>query len=131
MTDERELVERRDHERFEVPQGAYVTLGPRGKVMGKIVDISMSGVAFGFIDGEKPSKDLNELDMLFMDSGFSMRKIRFDTIWNFRIPNEVLYNDQQMRRCGVKFKKMNRDQTFELKCFIESHNIGNVVIKPS
>jgi hypothetical protein len=131
MTNAEELVERRKHKRFQVPQGAFVTLGPRGGVLGKIVDISVSGVAFGYIDCKKPSKGLDELDILFMDSGFSLRKVQFKTMWNSEIPNEVHYNPEPMRRSGVQFKELKHNQASELKCFIESHNVDNVVKKPS
>jgi hypothetical protein len=130
MTNKQVLVERREHKRFKVPQGAFVTLGPRGRVLGKIVDISVSGVAFGYIDGEKRTNGSNELDILFMDSGFSLRNVEFNTVWNFEIPNEVRYNAEPMRRCGVEFKKLKHNQASELKCFIESHNVGNVAKKP-
>jgi hypothetical protein len=36
-----------------------------------------------------------------------------------------------MRRSGVQFKELKHNQASELKCFIESHNVGNVVEKPS
>ena len=131
MTNAEELVERRKHKRFQVPQGAFVTLGPRGGVLGKIVDISVSGVAFGYIDCKKPSKGLDELDILFMDSGFSLRKVQFKTMWNSEIPNEIPFNYEPMRRSGVQFKELKPNQASELKCFIESHNVDNVVKKPT
>jgi hypothetical protein len=131
MNNERKLVERREHERFEVPQGAYVTLGPGGRVLGKIVDISMSGVAFGYIDGVEPSKGSNELDLFFMDSSFSLRKVPFKTIWNIEIPNEIHYSTEPMRHTGVQFKRLKRNQASELKSFIESHDVGNVVKEPT
>jgi hypothetical protein len=131
MTNAEMPVERRKHKRFQVPQGAFVTLGPRGRVLGKIVDISVSGVAFGYIDGKKPSKGVDELDILFMDSGFSLRKVQFETMWNSEVPNEVCYNPEPMRRSGVEFKELESNQASELKCFIENHNVDNVVKKPS
>jgi hypothetical protein len=131
MNDENETVERREHERFEVPQGAYVTLGPGGRVLGKIVDISESGIAFGYIDGVEPSNNSDELDIFFMGSSFSLRKVPFTTIWNVEVPNEIRYSTESMRRSGVRFKRLKRDQASELKGFIESQHVVRLAEQPS
>ena len=131
MNKESKSVERREHERFEIPQGAYVTLGPGGRVMGKIVDISESGIAFGYIDGVEPSMGSDELDIFFMDSSLSLRKIPFTTVWNVEVPNEIRYSTEPMRRSGVQFKGLKRDQVSELKSFIKSQYVVDVAEQPS
>jgi hypothetical protein len=123
MNNESKSVERREHERFEVPQGAYVTLGPGGRVMGEILDISESGVAFGYIDGVEPSNGSDKLDIFCMGSSFSLRKIPFKSVWNVEVPNEIRYTTEPMRQSGVVFKKLKRDQASELKSFIESQHV--------
>ena len=52
MINRKGLKERRKHKRFQVPTGAFVALGPHGKILGKVVDISVSGLAFGYINGQ-------------------------------------------------------------------------------
>jgi hypothetical protein len=126
MTNEKKPTERRKHKRFQMPTGAFVVLGPHGKILGKVVDISVSGLAFGYINGQGPLKGLSELDMFFMDIGFCLREVRFKTAWDFEIPNELPVNSETMRRSGVRFKKLRRSQRSQLKCFIENHTLGQM-----
>ena len=126
MINRKGLKERRKYKRFQVPTGAFVALGPHGKILGKVVDISVSGLAFGYINGQGSLKGLSELDMFFMDIGFCLREVRFKTAWDFEIPNELPVNSETMRRSGVRFKKLRRSQRSQLKCFIEKHALGQM-----
>jgi hypothetical protein len=44
------LVERRRHKRFQVPEGAQVSLRLPKTRMGQIIDISMGGLAYRYVD---------------------------------------------------------------------------------
>jgi hypothetical protein len=103
-------------------------LGPHGTILGKIVDISAGGLAFGYINGHGPFKSSSELDILFLDNGFFLQKVRFKTAWDFEIPNELPVSAETMRRSGVRFKKLKNNQKSMLKYFIENHAVGEVQV---
>ncbi len=124
MTKRKDAVERRKHRRFQIPSGAFVELCPRGAIVGKVVDISLGGLAFGYIDGQKPFRRSSELHMFCLEEGLCLRDVRFKTVWDFEIPNEVPVNSEAMRQSGVRFKKLGRDQRSQLKYFIEKYSMG-------
>jgi hypothetical protein len=92
--------------------------------VGKVVDISLGGLAFGYIDGQKPFRRSSELHMFCLEEGLCLRDVRFKTVWDFEIPNEVPVNSEAMRQSGVRFKKLGRDQRSQLKYFIEKYSMG-------
>lgn len=118
--------ERRKHKRFEMPTDSFVTLGPQGTIIGKIVDMSAGGLSFGYIDGQESVKKLSELDIFCMDNGFRLKEVRFKTAWEFETPNELPASSQTMRRSGVRFKKLSRGQRSQLKDFLENHPTGDL-----
>jgi len=44
--------EHRKYTRYHVPEGSFVTLGPSNAILGQILDISMGGLAFRYINSQ-------------------------------------------------------------------------------
>ena len=127
MTDTKEPVERRKHERLQVKDGAYVMLKPFGSKVGELIDINMDGLTFNYIGGEDlPTTQYDtqyELDLVTTNRVFSLRDIPCKIISDFvttNFPHSLL----RIRRCGVQFRKLNGYQISQLKNFIQNHTVG-------
>jgi hypothetical protein len=51
----KERVERRKHQRFQVPSSAFAGIGSYFGKVGRILDLSMGGLAFRYIGLEEPN----------------------------------------------------------------------------
>lgn len=125
MTKGKNLVERRKHERMEVRDGAFVLLGPDSTKLGRMIDISLGGLAFSHMARERLSNALFELDMFIIDGDFYLEQIPFETISDFKTV-ENPFSSITMRRSGVRFGALTRDQLSLLENFIQNHTIGRM-----
>jgi hypothetical protein len=130
MTSDNEPVERRKHKRFQVPTGSIVSFGPHSTVLGKIIDMSMGGLAFRYI-AEGSANGLH-LDIFLKEHNFYMGKVQFKIIGDFEIDNKVLYKisdgvvprRRTIRRGSVQFGDLTRQQEAELGHFLQNYTLG-------
>ena len=122
-------VDRRRHKRFHVRDTAFVVFRapwPRSTSVAQIIDISMNGLAFSYIAGEKRSNSSSKLDILLGNRSFYLDKVPFKTISDCKAPNKVPLSSIEMRRCGVQFGKLTQEQVSKLKYFIWNHTTALV-----
>ena len=81
-------------------------LTPHFYKRGQITDISKSGLAFRYIDGDDRSSGSSKLGISLVNVGFYLGKVPFKAISDFAIANEVAYSFTTIRRCGVEFGEL-------------------------
>ncbi len=121
--------EQREHKRFQVPMGSFVSLGSNGSILGQILDVSMGGLSFRYIGDA--SENGSHLDIFSTEYDFHLGKVPFRAVKDFEIDNRVLYkiggkahpHCRTMRRGSVKFHKMSRQQRSQLKDFLQNHSV--------
>jgi hypothetical protein len=118
-----EFVERRRHQRFQVPKNVFVTLGPHYVKLGQMIDVSMDGLAFCYKDREEPSDESFELDIFLAGNSFYLYKVSYETISDFETKGVPL-RSPTMRRCSVQFGQLTHHQISQLKHFIENYATG-------
>jgi hypothetical protein len=107
--------ERREHERFHVPNLSCVLVSPVMVLSYEVLDISNSGLAFSYAGWETwPRKEIR-LD--FIDQKFCLEDIPIRVIEDVQLSEE----SKKLRRCGVKFTALNTYQKTML-----GHYIANV-----
>jgi len=125
------FAERRKHNRFKVKKGPLVEfLKPRFLKLGKprivktaqIVDISLKGLAFEYVDHNMWSPDFNELSIAEAIDKIKIEKVPFRAISDFSISR--IENSTFLRRCGVKFGELTPNQKDQLHFFIQGHKIS-------
>jgi hypothetical protein len=116
-----ERVERREHGRFRVEDGNFAVLSPEFCVLGQILDISRSGLAFRYVASNVRSHECAELKILKTDGSCSCDRIPFKTIWDCSMPQDFSLDSLTLRHCGVQFGKLGDDRKFDLKYFIENY----------
>ena len=119
---EKKRVERRKHQRFQLPSSAFVGLGPYFGTVGRIVDISMGGLAFRHLGQEEPNGS-TYIDIFMNDLDFYLRNLSYKTISDFPMVTDGR-TTVTLRRRSVKFSKMTPQQKAALKDFIERYAVG-------
>jgi hypothetical protein len=114
--------ERRRHKRYQVPLGAFVGLGPYFGKVGRILDLSMGGLAFRYMGTDEPNGS-SYLDIFLIDNDFYLRKLRFFTVTDRAMGTEVP-TSATLRRRGVQFGRLTQRQRNALEQFIEEYAIG-------
>ena len=117
------MVERRKHQRFEAPSEAVVflrTSWPDFTIVGKIMDISTSGLAFLYSAASMQKDESRNFDIILAGPRFSLGKVPFKTISDFEIPVECPVGFMAPRRRGVQFGDLTDNQKLELEYFIQS-----------
>ena len=134
-------IERRRHKRFRVNVYAFAlvrsaTAKPiriHGRGMGQIAcsvfrskptklgrinNISMGGLMFRYVDSDLQPKESLVLDILLADSGFYLESLRFKSISDLPVPNDLPDGFIQMKQLHVDFERLAPHQTAKLKYFI-------------
>ncbi|MGA7144826.1 MAG: hypothetical protein WBY47_10010 [Desulfobacterales bacterium] len=138
--------EKRAHERFQARKDAFALIRPpdaghlriadrsmaqiacavyRSKPVrfGRIIDISMGGLLFYYINGKKrPSRSL-VLDILVADSGFYLENLLFKNIADVEITDDFTTNSFNMRLNQVQFEGLKPVAMMKLKYFVENYTV--------
>ncbi len=120
-------VERREHKRFETRDEAFIVLGPDSTKLGRLIDISMGGLAFSHVAKTRPPDGLFELDLFLVEGDFYLDKLPYEIISDFKT-NDNRFGSITMRRCGVQFGSLTQSQISELDYFIRNHTRGEVEV---
>ncbi|MBW1743035.1 MAG: PilZ domain-containing protein [Deltaproteobacteria bacterium] len=126
MSPQAESVERRENKRFHAPTGAFAVLGPNATKVGRVIDISLSGLAFRHADKEEPLNELNEIDVFMIDDDFHVNKIPFETVSDYEIINESPLALMTTRQSGLRFGELTPSQRSLLEYFIQNHTSGEL-----
>jgi c-di-GMP-binding flagellar brake protein YcgR len=128
-----ETKENRRYTRYHVPEGSFVTLGPSSTIMGQILDISMGGLAFRYInnDSKTPTRE-SYADIYLTEGDLCLASVPIRTVSDFDAPDTVTckadgplpVSCRGMRRCGVEFGDMSEAQMAQLMQCIQSQSIG-------
>jgi c-di-GMP-binding flagellar brake protein YcgR len=121
----KEILDKRRYERFQVPTysayAAFRSHRPGSFIMGKIVDISLGGLAFRYFPRPKASNRSFHIDIFLMDGSFSLNKVPVQTISDFEIDSETSFG-LETRRCSVQFGDLTDNQKFNLRYFIQTYS---------
>lgn len=120
------MIEQRKHIRFLLEQAAFASLGSEYNRIGKIIDMSMGGLSFEYIVGEKIKLNTTKLDIFFIGNVFHLYNIPCKIIYDIKIHvphvNSSFIKILTKNRCGLKFNKLSKDEFLQLKLFIENNS---------
>jgi hypothetical protein len=92
--------------------------------MGRIIDISMGGLAFECFCDEESANRPKELEIFVTDSSFRLN-IPCQLVYDLPTYESPLTSCKK-KRCGVQFGELTEYQTSLLARFIERHTVGEV-----
>jgi hypothetical protein len=129
MSDSKEFVERRKHERFEVKAGAFagVLKSTYGYThIGKIINISEGGLCFQYISKNGGPVGTCKLDLLFRNDIVSLnyvRQVPVETVWISDAGIDPTSSRLKTKAVGVKFKELSLQQREALDVFIQKYTV--------
>jgi hypothetical protein len=122
-TNTRVQSENRKHKRFRAKEGVFVVLKPSHSHVGRLIDISMGGLAFDYVvEGVLP-KPPAELEIFVKGGAFRMNGIPCQAIWA-KTTEDGRATSIRKRQCGVRFGRLTDRQTAKLIEFIAKYTAG-------
>ena len=120
MTYEAGEIERRRHKRFQVANRALVVLRPYYTKLGRMVDVSMGGLSFTYLESRQTPQQSFELDVLSEDFSALVRQLPFEIV-SEKQDEKVPFSSGTVpvKRCRVKFKGLSGKQKTLLQSFIK------------
>ena len=119
-----EFEERRGYTRFPVEEwGTVATLGPKQFVVGRVLDISKSGLSFQYIPNGVHIKDPTEVNIcvfghVFLIQSFPCRRV-YDV--DEAAPD---FSVVLTKRCGIEFRGLADEQVTNLEFFLKTYIRG-------
>jgi hypothetical protein len=123
MNTKETFIERRKHKRYLAGECTYAVLRPPTNIIGQIVDISLSGLAFNYVVSDGKAMKSHYLDLLAAE-GLCLEYLPYELIDDFMIPcDEAPFSGLTMHRHCLKFNGITDEQKIKLHDFMKKHGI--------
>jgi len=117
--------ERRRNVRSCPRERAFAALGWEYTKVGKIIDISMGGLAFSYIVGMKQNGDVCTVDIFLTERQFHLHNLPCRIVYDYEIDKPFGLEEGMEffanRRCGIQFASMERRNVISF--FIDTYAI--------
>ena len=138
MVGRKRPVERRKSKRYKAADGAYAAISPKSHKLGQIIDISMGGLAFKYIDTNNgdikndniENKNDSEESIFLSSMGFYVGDLPFKTISDEEVTNAPSFSAMKVRERKVQFTDLSFKQLFDLDYYLRN-NVSEHIENPS
>jgi hypothetical protein len=133
MVGRKRTIERRRNKRYKAVDGAYAAISPNSHKLGQIIDISMGGLSFKYIDTSHDDKEYEGTpeEAVFLSSmGYYVGDLPFKTISDYEITNTPSFSSMKVRKRHVQFTDLSFKQLFDLDYYLRN-NVSEQVEKLS
>lgn len=121
MTTTKKTVERRKNKRYRAKEGAYAAISPHSRRLGQIIDISMGGLSFKYIDNSDEQEEKPERSIFLSSLGYYVGELPFKTIEDCEITNYPSFSSMKLRKRRVKFTELSFKQLFDLDFYLRNN----------
>ncbi len=124
MAGRKRTIERRKNRRFKAVEGAYAAVSPNSHKLGQILDISMGGLAFKYIDtsnGESKKEQSPEETIFLSSMGYYVGDLPFKTISDYEVTNAPSFSSMKVRKRHVQFSDLSFKQLFDLDYYLKNN----------
>jgi hypothetical protein len=131
MVGRKRTVERRKNKRYKAVEGAYAAVSPNSHKLGQIIDISMGGLAFKYIDtgnGETENESQREESIFLSSMGYYVGDLPFKTIADYELTNAPSFSSMKVRKRHVQFTDLSFKQLFDLDYYLRN-NVSDQINK--
>lgn len=88
----------------------------------------MSGLAFEYIAGEEGNPTNTEVDIFLIGNVFHLYNLPCGIVYEIEVHTPHVNNEYfkvlTTKRCGLAFKKLNKDEMLQLKLFLQAYSTG-------
>ena len=113
-----EIAGRREQDRFNIKGDAYIYSASTFTFVGKVIDISRSGMAFSCMqDDESRPLKIDDLGILLSNRGFITDNLPFQIVSDDIVLHSAV-NNIVMKRGSGRFLSLSPEQMSELERFI-------------
>ncbi|MCF6246990.1 MAG: PilZ domain-containing protein [Desulfobacula sp.] len=131
MVGRKRTVERRKNKRYKAVEGAYAAISPNSHKLGQIIDISMGGLSFKYIDTSNEEKESNATpeESIFLSSmGYYVGDLPFNIVSDYEVTNAPSFSSMKVRKRHVQFNDLSFKQLFDLDYYLRN-NVSEQVEK--
>ena len=124
MVGRKRTIDRRKNERYKAVDGAYAAISPNSHKLGQIIDLSMGGLAFKYIDTSNDATETAKSsdESIFLSSmGYYVGDLPFKTISDYEITNIPSFSSMKVRKRHVKFQDLSFKQMFDLDYYLKNN----------
>jgi hypothetical protein len=124
MVGRKRTIERRKHKRYKAVEGAYAAISPNSHKLGQVIDISMGGLSFKYIDTTSDDTDFEQSpeESVFLSSmGYYVGDLPFQTISDYEITNAPSFSSMKIRKRHVQFTDLSFKQLFDLDYYLRNN----------
>ncbi len=119
--------DRRGAHRFLPSKSTFVALRPEFVRLGKVMDISSSGLRFQYLipEDKQAEKGRIALDLFIGSEGYYLPDIPCEAVYEKKLKQRG--SDAmglEYRQCGLKFGDLNRKQADKLDVYLRHHTSG-------
>jgi hypothetical protein len=118
-----ERSEKRSHTRFPVQDGVVAV--PRSSLtkIGKVIDISIGGLAVRCPRGGSWLNGSGEIDLLLLDNEYYIHKIPVSIVHEGEFGNGNSGDHTYEKRCNLRFEELTSKQKTEIDYFIRTFTL--------
>ncbi len=114
--------DKRRSPRYPLKDTFFLTFRPQFDRVGRLSDISSSGVSFEYTIFQKCEKyEYVEVDIFAPSQQLSLARVPCKVVYDCALPSAVCFQGVQTNRCGLEFGALNADQSAKLRSIINTH----------
>jgi len=124
MVGRKRTIERRKNKRYKAVEGAYAAISPNSNKIGQIINISMGGLCFKYINTENNSEEpvnRNEESIFLSSMRYYVGDLSFQTIADYEITDTPSFSSMKVRKRHVKFTDLSFKQLFDLDNYLKNN----------
>jgi len=123
------MKEQRQHERYEVKDGALVVFGSNSARTGQIVNMGHGGLSFIYKGNREIANDPLKVSIVFDREGvvkYGPFKFNANIVSDVEVEDKSMSNSSTTKRCHIQFSDLSYHQKLWLEDCIRSHTTGAV-----
>jgi hypothetical protein len=122
MAGRKRTIDRRRNKRYKAIDGAYAAISPKSHKLGQIIDVSMGGLSFKYIDTSSTDTKKAMDETIFLSSmGSYVGDLPFQTISDYELKNAPSFSSMKVRKRHVKFEDLSFKQLFDLDYYLRNN----------
>lgn len=120
-------IEQRKYIRFFTKKKTYAALRSGFDKVGRVLDISINGLAFSYILEEPIRVEPFQVDIFQSENGLYLSNIPCRVVYDIANTNQRYDSTIQPRRCGLCFGRLTEKQEDKLMKFLKNAAKANAV----